>query len=59
MEELLFSYGTLKDPQIQKKIAGREFIGYPDILENHTVEQIILDDGVYPILTKKPGREIP
>ena len=58
MTELLFVYGTLRDPEVQRKIIGRELVGEPDTLEDYTTVQIALEDGVYPILVKTPRENV-
>jgi gamma-glutamylcyclotransferase (GGCT)/AIG2-like uncharacterized protein YtfP len=54
MPELLFVYGTLKNPNIQQKIVGRKLVGAPAILENCT----ILNDGVYPVLVEEKNKNV-
>ncbi len=52
MTDLLFVYGTLRDPEVQRRIIGRELAGEPDTLEDYTTVQITIEDGVYPVLVK-------
>jgi gamma-glutamylcyclotransferase (GGCT)/AIG2-like uncharacterized protein YtfP len=58
MAELLFVYGTLKDPTVQQKTVGRKLVGEPDILENHTTQQIIQDGNIYLILVESEGENV-
>ena len=49
MKELLFTYGTLQDPAVQKKIIGRIVTSEPDTLTDHATEEITLLGEIYPI----------
>ncbi|HVZ12454.1 MAG TPA: gamma-glutamylcyclotransferase family protein [Patescibacteria group bacterium] len=53
MEELIFVYGTLRDPKIQMDIIGRLIEGTPDTLLGYEKSTIKLRNIVYPILV--PG----
>lgn len=58
MTELLFAYGTLRSPDIQRKIVGKILFGAPDILEGYTTVQIDIDDESYPILTEAVHKNV-
>lgn len=49
MKELLFVYGTLKDPGAQKKVIGRVVEVFPDILEGYKKSQVKIHGKNYPI----------
>ncbi len=49
---LLFTYGTLQEPEIQSQIIGRNVNGQSDMLRGYRMEKIG-DEGVfYPIIYK-------
>lgn len=50
MKELLFVYGTLNDPKVQKEVLGREIAGQTDSLAGFKKEEITIDSETYPIL---------
>lgn len=51
MTESLFVYGTLMDPQVQRRVFGRAAPGQPDKLLGYRKDQIRLGFGiVYPII---------
>jgi len=50
MAELLFVYGTLKDPLVQHSVFGRVVEGIPDALVGYTTSQIRLGANTYPII---------
>lgn len=58
MVEYLFVYGTLKDPDVQKRVTGRTLNGEADAIADHAVERITLSEGTYPILVDAIGREV-
>ena len=41
---LLFSYGTLRDPAVQRKIFGRELAGRPDRIVGFRVDRLEITD---------------
>ena len=41
---LLFAYGTLQDPAVQRANFGRELEGRPDSLPGYTLMSIVIDD---------------
>ena len=47
---LLFSYGTLQDPQIQQKHLGRSLKSTPDSIRGFKLADVLSDGAVYPIL---------
>ena len=40
----LFSYGTLRDPAVQRKTFGEEVAGESDMLPGHRLEQVEITD---------------
>jgi len=46
--ETLFSYGTLTDPEIQKRIVGRELSGQKDFLSGYDLSSVIIEGVVFP-----------
>jgi gamma-glutamylcyclotransferase (GGCT)/AIG2-like uncharacterized protein YtfP len=50
MDELLFTYGTLRDPKIQTEVIGRLVNGTRDVLLGYTTSTIKLRGIIYPIL---------
>lgn len=49
-EEFIFSYGTLRDPEVQKKIIGRTITGKADLLKGFSKSTIQLSGKAYPII---------
>ena len=58
MPELLFVYWTLKDPDLQKQVLGREISGEDDILEHYKLSEIDTADWVYPIVIESQNQEV-
>ena len=58
MEELLFVYGTLQEPKVQQKIVGRFLDSDPDVLQNHTTQEVTISGKTYPILIETQNKEI-
>ncbi len=56
--ENLFVYGTLKEPEIQKKIFGRAAQGTPDVLPEYTRTSLEIQGSTYPIAVPKEGAVI-
>jgi gamma-glutamylcyclotransferase (GGCT)/AIG2-like uncharacterized protein YtfP len=50
MKELLFVYGTLKKPDVQKEVFGRVAPGTPDILEGYKKSRIKINNKIYPVV---------
>lgn len=48
--EKLFVYGTLRDPQVQKKVFGRVVGGSPDKLCGYVKQMIEVEGEIYPVL---------
>lgn len=53
--ELLFVYGTLLEPHVQRNIIGRIVCGKPDILNDYRKETKMLSDGSFPVIISDPG----
>ena len=47
--EILFVYGTLKNPKIQKEVIGRIVGGIHEVVEGYKLSKIKLEDKFYPI----------
>ena len=56
--ESVFSYGTLMDPRVQRRVIGRLVEGRPDVLAGHRREVIVLDGVSYPIAVPDPDQAI-
>lgn len=48
----LFTYGTIKDPEVQKKVIGRVAESRNDSLEGYSKSSIVLKGITYSILVK-------
>lgn len=48
----LFTYGTIKDPEVQKKVIGRVAESKNDSLQGYTKSSIMLKGITYSILVK-------
>ena len=44
MTELLFSYGTLRLPEVQRKTFGRELNGRPDAIVGYDLDYVTITD---------------
>ena len=69
MTELLFSYGTLRQPEVQRATFGREIDGRPDAIVGYHLEYVSITDphviaasgsDRHPILkpTDRPGAAV-
>lgn len=58
MTEALFVYGTLMDPQIQRKVIGRTVPSRPDRLDGYKKETIQLGGGLFPIVRPAPDSSV-
>jgi gamma-glutamylcyclotransferase (GGCT)/AIG2-like uncharacterized protein YtfP len=67
--ELLFSYGTLRQPEVQRATLGREIAGRPDAMVGYDLDYVTMTDAHviatsgsdrHPILrtTDRPGAEV-
>lgn len=54
----VFVYGTLINPEVQRRIIGRLVEGTPDTLENVTKSEIKLGANTYPILVEAQGHNV-
>lgn len=50
MAELLFVYGTLRNPAVQRKIIGRETPGESAVLKGYKKDHIWIHKHIYPLL---------
>ncbi len=48
MSEKLFVYGTLRDPEVQKKVIRRVVSGKTDVLEGFTKGSVLIHEKMYP-----------
>jgi gamma-glutamylcyclotransferase (GGCT)/AIG2-like uncharacterized protein YtfP len=55
---LLFSYGTLQTPVVQRQTFGRELFGYEDQLLNHKLSMIKIQDPSVVALSGKTHHPI-
>jgi gamma-glutamylcyclotransferase (GGCT)/AIG2-like uncharacterized protein YtfP len=53
--ELLFVYGTLKEPEVQSRVIGRIIKGIPDTLNGYTKSTITINNNTYPIISQGEG----
>jgi len=56
--EALFVYGTLMDPEVQRRVIGRVVPLIPDTLAGYRKGEIVLGKNTYPIAVRDPDREI-
>jgi gamma-glutamylcyclotransferase (GGCT)/AIG2-like uncharacterized protein YtfP len=54
-KELLFIYGTLKNPGVQKEVFGRTDPGSPDTLKGYVKSNIKIEGETYPIIVSGDG----
>ncbi|MFE3254501.1 gamma-glutamylcyclotransferase family protein [Nocardia sp. NPDC059091] len=63
---LLFSYGTLRQPEVQRAVFGRELDGRPDEVIDYVLGELTITDPeviaasgsrVHPILLPDPGSD--
>ena len=52
MTAQLFVYGTLTEPETQKKVLGKIVDGVPDVLEGYRKSTIIIHGNSYPDIVK-------
>jgi gamma-glutamylcyclotransferase (GGCT)/AIG2-like uncharacterized protein YtfP len=58
-KELLFVYGTLLEPEIQREAFGRSTRGEPDLLFGYERKEIFLHGETYPIIMRQAGARVP
>ncbi len=54
----VFAYGTLRDPEVQRQLLGREVPAEPDRLFGHRTGTIIIGGETYPLAVPDPGSTI-
>jgi gamma-glutamylcyclotransferase (GGCT)/AIG2-like uncharacterized protein YtfP len=54
-EELLFVYGTLLEPAVQKNVIGRFIAADEDAIDGYIKTTIELNCGFFPAIMKKDG----
>ncbi|WP_113975046.1 gamma-glutamylcyclotransferase family protein [Nocardia puris] len=61
---LLFSYGTLRQPEVQRTVFGRELDGRPDEITGYSLGEVLITDpaviaasgsAVHPVLRPAPS----
>ncbi|MCK5316470.1 MAG: gamma-glutamylcyclotransferase, partial [Anaerolineales bacterium] len=52
MPSQLFVYGTLTDPETQKKVIGKTVDGVPDVLNGYKKSTIVIFGNSYPDIVK-------
>lgn len=55
MTTQLFVYGTLTEPETQKKVLGKTVKGEPDVLEGYKKSTIVIFGNSYPDIVKVPS----
>lgn len=58
MKELLFVYGTLRYPKIQKEAFGRSEKGVPNVLKGYEKSKVMIDNEPYPIIKPHKGTSV-
>lgn len=56
--EALFSYGTLLEPTVQKRVIGRTVRSQSDVLEGYRKSEITLGERTYAIAVPDPDHSI-
>lgn len=56
--ELLFVYGTLKDPAVQSRIIGRIVSGTADVLDGFFKTDYAMPEGIYPLVIPRHGQAV-
>ena len=57
--EPLFTYGTLRDPQVQNTVFGRVVQGAPDTLVGYRKSEIMVDGVVHAIAVADAAEALP
>jgi gamma-glutamylcyclotransferase (GGCT)/AIG2-like uncharacterized protein YtfP len=57
--ESLFTYGTLRDPQVQSAVFGRVVQGVPDTLIGYRKSEIIVDGVIHAIAIADAAEALP
>jgi gamma-glutamylcyclotransferase (GGCT)/AIG2-like uncharacterized protein YtfP len=56
--ERLFTYGTLRDSEVQREVLGKESAGVPDSLSNYRLSSLDIGGEQYPIAEPGDGGKI-
>lgn len=56
--EKLFVYGTLREPEVQKKVFGRVIALHDDILEGYEKQTVEINGNIYPIAVPNSQQSI-
>ncbi|OGN27693.1 MAG: hypothetical protein A2941_01760 [Candidatus Yanofskybacteria bacterium RIFCSPLOWO2_01_FULL_49_17] len=56
--EKLFVYGTLREPEVQKKVIGRVAAGTEDTLDDYGLSEIVIEGEKFPAAIPKIGESI-
>ncbi len=54
----VFAYGTLRDPEVQRQLLGREIAASPDRLFGYRIGTIDIDDETYQVAEPDPGGKV-
>lgn len=58
MANRLFTYGTLTDPKVQKRVWGRLTPGIADVLPGYRKSEIRIEGDVYPLIVADAARKV-
>ena len=58
MSDLLFIYGTLKLPEVQRQIIGREVELVSDTLNGYTTQPVVIDGVEYRTLVTEENAQV-
>ena len=53
--ENLFVYGTLRNPEVQKKVFGRSMCGVPDVLMGYARSSVVIEGRSYCAIRRATG----
>jgi len=54
----VFVYGSLKNPEVQREVIGRNVEGVYDIVRGFKLSKIKLENKIYPIAEKRRGSSL-
>ena len=56
--EKLFTYGTIRNPRVQKRLLGKTINGTPDSIKGYCKSKISIEGEQYPVLKPKPKSSV-
>ena len=56
--EKLFTYGTIRNPRVQKRLLGETINGTPDSIKGYCKSKISIEGEQYPVLKPKPKSSV-